>query len=181
MSEEAKQRLTFAILTAEVDSDLEDDQRGQMKYIKDKLHSFYGGYWSLWTANNDEYEAYFKSDNLAVFDYGGKRWNVYEHACNKHIESYALPNVKFILRKLESKELKEQVLLAIFTAENDGITGHELLKHVATHMESVYGGDWSVHVVVSHGRVNHDYDLLYKYHAFFRYEEKTWYLYKNAC
>lgn len=70
MSEEAKQRLKFAIFTAEANDELcrvHDE-------IHDKLRSFHGGYWSVLGSGND-YEAYFKADNLAVFDYNGNRWN----------------------------------------------------------------------------------------------------------
>ena len=132
-------------------------------------------------------QQYFKADNLAVFDYGGKRWNVYQHACNKAmagIESsnYALPNVEFIGRKKEQKEVKEQILLAVFTAENNGITGYKKLIHIATHMESAYGGDWSVHVDSGISTLVSQFDPeSTDYYVSFDYEGKWWRVYKNRC
>lgn len=187
MSEEVKEQLMLAVFTAEA---MGKTGNNKATHITDKLRSLYGGHWSVVAADKDTYETYFKakSEKLAVFDYDEKRWNVYEHAHSSLLpgsrlvkpKEYVSPTVVFYEGTTANSEVKEQLLFAIFTAEKSAITGYEKLKHVAIKMESVCGGDWSLHVADSDsliGCVGKEPGSL----ALFDYEGKVWTMYKNKC
>lgn len=78
MNEELKEQLMFAIFTAEAEGKTGIDKAF---HIKNELRRKYGGSWTA--IDKNEYSSYIEPayGRLAVFDYEGKRWSVYEHDC----------------------------------------------------------------------------------------------------
>lgn len=188
MSDELKGQLMFAIFTAE--------ESGKTKYVKaehiiEKMRAKYGGYWSAVAAESSGSYFYIRPapGHLAIFDYDGERWHVYEHDCSNQlytsytgghesVTSYALPTVTFRTETEMNSTMKEQLLFAIYTAENGNIVGQAKVDHIGRKMENVYGGTWSVLSRTS------GYSRLRRqspYYAWFDYEGKQWFVYKNRC
>lgn len=187
MNEEVKEQLILAIFTAEA---MGKTGNKKATHITNKLRSLYGGHWSVVAADKDIYETYFKakSEKLAVFDYDKKRWNAYEHAHSSLVpgsrlvkpKEYVSPSVVFYEGTTMNSEVKEQLLFVIFTAEKSAITGYEKLKYIAIKMESVCGGNWSVHVADSDSLIGCVGKEPASF-ALFDYEGNMWTVYKNKC
>lgn len=185
MSNELKEQMMFAIFTAEA-SEIDTTEQ-----ITLKMQEKYGGLWSAVAANRRGLYLYIQPapGHLAVFDYDGKRWYVYEHDCSNQlytldtgrelVSSYALRAVDFRSNTRMNSTIKEQLLFALFTAETGNKVGQAEVDHIGRKMETVYGSHWSVWSYAGNG-IGWSWNER-PFYATFDYQAKFWVVFKNAC
>lgn len=78
------------------------------------------------------------------------------------------------------KEMKDNLLFAIFTGENENKPGNDMAKHIANKMRTVYGGYWSV--FASYNDLGNKFNWLEGNYAAFNYaNDYEWHVYKTNC
>ena len=77
-----------------------------------------------------------------------------------------------------NEEKKNNLIFAIFTAENEKKTGNDMAQDIAMRMQTVYGGYWSVFTPY-YG--SNKFDWTKGSFADFLYEERSWNVYQHDC
>lgn len=187
MAELMKDKLIYSIVTAESIGKIRDQKA---RYVSDQMRLNYGGHWSVWGNGDSGYLRYIRPvvGRLAVFDYNGQRWNVYDTDCSKSIKNNSndrrgvsgRPDIVFDDGHMNMEQRqKDTIVDAITEAENLNIVGQDKADHIGERMERDYGSTWSIHAYVRDG-----VDIMWyesPSYAVLKYQGKSWYVYMNDC
>lgn len=150
MSQEKRENVFSAIISGEAEGKSGNEMA---RYITEKMRTIYGGYWSMYGSQEDDYQSInYEKGNYAKVRYNSKMYHVYKNSCGSSIFAIERPSdidgtkyessVSFDSSTTMESKLKDDMISAFKVAE---AAIKNKPNFIGEKMQEKYGGSWSVH------------------------------------